>query len=219
MKSRECWICIFYWGWFRARPRDQEILLLWIFISTSSETTGGSGIRPRGYLRSRGYWDPKALQPCKGEAHEVTCSRCTWSVTAPARCRPSSSGLRWGRWPPAPRTSHEPRQYSCTSVGNQFLLPSTRSWLYLHWQCLMRRSQLSTSWGSSEILAWAAEMRSGLIAMTNAELPDGSLGCSAGWLIYHHFRNSQVNHLLLDDESWGPQCDSISLACDGIVDV
>ena len=171
MKSRECWICIFYWGLFRARPRDQEILLLWIFIGTSRETTGGGGIRPRGYLRSRGYWDPKALQPCKGEAHEVTCSRCTWSVTAPARCRPSSSGRRWGRSPPAPRTSHGPRRYSYTRLISWHPVIVTPLG-YLHWQCLIRSSQLSTSCGSSAILAWAAEMRSGLIAMTIAELPE-----------------------------------------------
>ena len=36
---------------------------------------------------------------------------------------------------------------------------------HLHWQCLMRSSQLSTSCGSSAMRACAAEIRSGLIAI------------------------------------------------------
>ena len=97
------------------------------------------------------------------------------STRAPAQYKLSNSGQTWEMLPPALRRFPEPHQYSCITLSSHQLSSEkliSHHWTKpalqtdLHWQCLMRRTQLSTSCGSSANLAWAAEIRSGLMAIS-----------------------------------------------------
>ena len=119
----------------------------------------------------------------------------------PARYRVSSISHRWGRSPPVSRTSPGPRQYFWQDEKYWTISHWKQSRLTdLHWACLMRRTQLSVSCGSSASLDWAEAILSGLTAMT-------LLGLNTEWvLVFWSETFSLSDSLGADPPCWHSNC-------------